>query len=204
MFLNKLVLSHPSFRSAPDLVIQFCHRIGRLGFRIVDRRQLEGVFRVKGGGDSESERGEQGGVCPEHEALGAVDDAIVDGTQTVTITATDSDLASTLTTFDLAVANVAPSVAADNATVTVAESETATNSGTFSDPGVDDVTLSASVGTVVDNGDGTFTYTPTAEYNGADSFTYTVSDGNGGTDSATVSIMAVSDASGSPLQLKCA
>ena len=37
-------------------------------------------------------------------------------------------------------------------------------------------------GTLIDNGDGTFTYSPTADFNGADSFSYTVSDGNGGTD----------------------
>ena len=43
-------------------------------------------------------------------------------------------------------------------------------------------------GVVVDNGDGTFTYTPNANYNGSDSFTYTVSDGNGGTDTATVNL----------------
>ena len=43
-------------------------------------------------------------------------------------------------------------------------------------------------GTLVDNGDSTFTYSPSADYNGADSFTYTVSDGNGGTDTATVNI----------------
>ncbi|MFV2065460.1 MAG: DUF4347 domain-containing protein, partial [Pirellulales bacterium] len=43
-------------------------------------------------------------------------------------------------------------------------------------------------GTVVDNGDGTFTYSPTANFNGADSFSYTVNDGNGGTDTATVNI----------------
>ncbi len=43
-------------------------------------------------------------------------------------------------------------------------------------------------GSVVDNGDGTFTYTPDANYNGDDSFTYTVSDGNGASDSATVDI----------------
>lgn len=46
----------------------------------------------------------------------------------------------------------------------------------------------ASNGTVVDNGDGTFTYTPNAGYNGNDSFTYTVDDGNGNSDTATVNV----------------
>jgi len=43
-------------------------------------------------------------------------------------------------------------------------------------------------GTVVDNLDGTLTYSPLANYHGSDSFTYVVSDGNGGTDEALVSI----------------
>jgi len=43
-------------------------------------------------------------------------------------------------------------------------------------------------GTVAYNNDGTFTYTPAANYNGNDSFDYTISDGNGGTDTATVLI----------------
>ena len=43
-------------------------------------------------------------------------------------------------------------------------------------------------GTVIDNGDGSFSYTPNANYHGADSFTYTVSDGNGGSDTATVNL----------------
>jgi len=41
---------------------------------------------------------------------------------------------------------------------------------------------------VVYNNDGTFTYTPDANYNGSDSFTYTVTDGNGGTGTATVQV----------------
>jgi hypothetical protein len=43
-------------------------------------------------------------------------------------------------------------------------------------------------GTVVENTDGTLTYTPDADFSGSDSFTYTVSDGNGGSDTATVSV----------------
>ncbi|MGE0746706.1 MAG: cadherin-like domain-containing protein, partial [Rhodospirillales bacterium] len=43
-------------------------------------------------------------------------------------------------------------------------------------------------GTLVDNGDGTFTYTPASNYAGADAFTYTVADGNGGTATGTVTL----------------
>ncbi len=47
---------------------------------------------------------------------------------------------------------------------------------------------SAQGGSVVDNGDGTFTYTPPAGFSGSDSFGYTVADGNGGEDRATVRV----------------
>jgi hypothetical protein len=43
-------------------------------------------------------------------------------------------------------------------------------------------------GTVVDNNDGTLTYTPDADFDGVDTFNYTVDDGNGNTDTATVTI----------------
>ncbi len=47
-------------------------------------------------------------------------------------------------------------------------------------------------GTAAVNADGSFTYTPDANYHGADSFDYTVSDGQGGTDTGTVSITVTS------------
>ncbi|WP_131588685.1 cadherin-like domain-containing protein [Mycolicibacterium phlei] len=70
------------------------------------------------------------------------------------------------------------------------------------DTDVDGGTLSATLttepahGTVTVNTDGSFTYTPVANYNGTDSFTYTVSDGQGGTAVGTVNItvIAVNDA----------
>ena len=54
---------------------------------------------------------------------------------------------------------------------------------------------SAQGGSVVDNGDGSFTYTPPTGYSGADTFTYTISDGNGGEATGTVTI-SVGDGDG--------
>ena len=48
-------------------------------------------------------------------------------------------------------------------------------------------------GGVVYNGDGTFTYTPTAGQEGADSFTYTITDGDGDTSTATVTLTLAKD-----------
>ncbi|WP_143854090.1 beta strand repeat-containing protein [Nostoc sp. 'Peltigera membranacea cyanobiont' 210A] len=45
-----------------------------------------------------------------------------------------------------------------------------------------------SQGTLVDNGNATYTYTPSQNYSGSDSFTYTISDGHGGTSTATVNL----------------
>ena len=69
-----------------------------------------------------------------------------------------------------------------------------------SDPDGDDLTITSmsngAHGAVSHAGDGSFSYTPSADWYGTDTFTYTVSDGNGGTDEATVtvSVTPVNDA----------
>ncbi|MBW4487729.1 MAG: tandem-95 repeat protein [Trichocoleus desertorum ATA4-8-CV12] len=47
---------------------------------------------------------------------------------------------------------------------------------------------SAANGQLIDQGNGTFRYTPNTNFNGSDSFTYTITDSNGGSASATVNI----------------
>jgi hypothetical protein len=54
--------------------------------------------------------------------------------------------------------NTAPTVAADSDPVTVDEGDLATNTGTYEDADGDDVDLTASVGTVTDNEDGTWSW----------------------------------------------
>ncbi|MBF4237431.1 cadherin-like domain-containing protein, partial [Vibrio anguillarum] len=56
--------------------------------------------------------------------------------------------------------------------------------------------LSADHGTITDNKDGTFTFTPEPNYNGAVSFTYDVQDPQGETvaTSASMALAAVADA----------
>ncbi|MHB1241080.1 MAG: Ig-like domain-containing protein, partial [Gammaproteobacteria bacterium] len=61
-----------------------------------------------------------------------------------------------------------------------------------SDPDGDIVTIlsvgAAAHGTVVNNGNGTVTYTPNTYYNGPDSFTYVADDGKGGQTTGTVNV----------------
>ncbi len=122
------------------------------------------------------------------------------GDDTFEFTVTDGALSDTGTlNIHVAPINDAP-VASDTSIVA---NEDVIYSGTlpvYSDVEGDSATYSVetnpSNGTVVINPDGTYTYTPSADYNGTDSFTYTVDDGNGGTNTYTVSVdvTAVNDA----------
>ncbi|HWP27658.1 MAG TPA: cadherin-like domain-containing protein, partial [Xanthobacteraceae bacterium] len=98
---------------------------------------------------------------------------------------------------------------ANNDNLTTLEDEDLTFTATEllsndSDPDGDDIAISSIAtattagGAIVDNGDGTFTYTPPANFNGPDSFTYAIddTDSTGDPVTATVSITveAVNDA----------
>jgi Ca2+-binding RTX toxin-like protein/6-phosphogluconolactonase (cycloisomerase 2 family)/PKD repeat protein len=90
------------------------------------------------------------------------------------------------------VANANPVVTADSGKVAVNEGTTATNSGTFFDPGHDTVTLSASIGTVTrDNGTSTWTWSFDAVNGPIDSQQVTVlaADGDGGLASMTFDLI---------------
>jgi hypothetical protein len=117
-------------------------------------------------------------------------------------TANGGQDASAPNTFTITVnaVNDAPVAANDSATT---NEDTAKDIAVLSnDNDADGDTLSVSGftqpahGTVSDNGDGTLTYTPNANYNGGDTFTYTGNDGNGGTDEGAVdtTVNAVNDA----------
>jgi hypothetical protein len=114
------------------------------------------------------------------------------GLDSYTYTVSDGLLTDTATvTISVGADNDAP-VAVDDAD-TIAEDGSSTLDVLANDTDVDgDILAVTSItqganGTVVDNGDGTLTYTPDADWNGVDSYTYTVSDGFL-TDTATVTI----------------
>ncbi|TWU03197.1 Ig-like domain-containing protein [Neorhodopirellula pilleata] len=113
-----------------------------------------------------------------------------DDTQTVTITATDSDGGLSTTTFDLIVNNAVPVVAADSASVTVDEGQTANNTGTYSDIATDTVALTASVGNIVDNNDGTWSWSlnTTDGPDESQTVTITATDSDGGIATTTFSL----------------
>ncbi len=117
--------------------------------------------------------------------------------QQVTITATDGDGDATSITFDLTVNNVAPTVAADTPSVTVAAGDVATNTGAYGDAGADSVTLTASLGKVLDHGDGTWSWSfDTAGQLGSQLVTITATDSD--SQSTQTSFTLAVDASGSP------
>ena len=119
------------------------------------------------------------------------------GTDSFTYTVSDPNGSTSTETVTISVSavNDAPVAAADNLSTganTPLNFTAADLLGNDSDIDGDTLALTSVTnpanGVLVDNGDGSFTYTPNANFNGADSFTYTVADGKGGVDTATVAI----------------
>ncbi|WP_263146729.1 Ig-like domain-containing protein [Pseudomonas sp. RIT-PI-AD] len=114
-----------------------------------------------------------------------------DGVYSVTVTASDGNGGSVQQTFVLNVSNPAPSTA--NSAFNTAEDSPYSGVLVASDPDGDTFTFGVAQppahGSLVLNPDGSFTYTPTADYNGTDSFTYQVVDSDGGIATAVVSIV---------------
>ena len=127
-------------------------------------------------------------------------DADFNGTDSFTYTASDGDLTSGPATVTITVGavNDAPA-AADDSAETDEDTPLSVDApgvlGNDTDPDGD--TLSATLvtdaahGTLALAADGSFTYTPDADFNGTDSFTYTASDGELTSGPATVTITVV-------------
>ena len=114
------------------------------------------------------------------------------GTYNVVITASDTLGGSAIQAFVLTAVNTLPT--ASGTSLTLAEDTVATGDLHALSSDADNDTLTYSVdqapanGTLVINPDGTYRYTPTANFNGTDSFTYRVTDADNATTVATISL----------------
>ncbi|MDZ7842932.1 MAG: tandem-95 repeat protein [Gammaproteobacteria bacterium] len=110
------------------------------------------------------------------------------GTDSYTYTVTSGGVTETATVNVTVTAvddGVADSFTTDEDTVLSAD---VSANDTFSAAATYSVNTDVSNGTLALNGDGTFDYTPDADFNGADSFTYDVEDVNGDTETVTVAL----------------
>ena len=138
--------------------------------------------------------GDSGGVVvinPDG-TLGYTPAAGFSGVELITYTVSDGVLTdtATVTVTVQPAAPVAPTANDDAATTDEDVAVTISVLANDVDDGVISITANgaAANGAVVDNGDGTITYTPNADFNGADSFTYTITDNDGLSDTATVDV----------------
>ncbi|MCC9606604.1 hypothetical protein LOC68_17030 [Blastopirellula sp. JC732] len=111
------------------------------------------------------------------------------GPQTVTITATDPDGGESTVTIELTINNLPPTIAADHSTPYASLGSTAKVTGTYHDPGNDILAFTASEGTVVDNLDGTWTWSLAGvQPTGSREVLIRAEDGNGGSDEVTFTL----------------
>lgn len=113
------------------------------------------------------------------------------GTFTVRLWVTDSLVGEGFSSATVNVANLAPTLTVYNAVTTVNEGTVANNGGSYFDPGDDLSTITASVGTVTNHGDGTWAwqYTPTDGPDQTQLVTITATDVDGGVGTATFNLV---------------
>ena len=113
------------------------------------------------------------------------------GTDTFTYTITDADGDTDTATVTITV-DAGPDAVDDNFNTeedSAVGGDVSTNDDEGDTPATYAVNTGPSNGTITSfNGDGTFVYTPNADFNGNDSFTYTITDADGDSDTATVTI----------------
>ena len=108
----------------------------------------------------------------------------------ISVTVTDSDGGQGRAATSVLVTNLTPTVGTDAATVTVVESETATNSGSFDDAGTDTVTMTASIGAITQhNGRWNWSYTPADGPTDGQTVTITANDHEGGMTTTTFALV---------------
>jgi hypothetical protein len=106
----------------------------------------------------------------------------------VTVTATNADGNKASTTFAVTFTDVAPTfVSQAHDSITTAENVAATNSGRFADYD-DTLTITASQGTLVDHGDGTWSWNQTGDETNSGAVTVTATNADGKKASTTFSV----------------
>ena len=115
-----------------------------------------------------------------------------DGVYTVFVTAQDDNGEFVVSSFEWTVDNPGPVANDDQFTTNEDTAVSGSVTGNDNDPDGDSVTYAQTStptsGSVVFNNDGTFTYTPNANFHGSDSFDYELVDADGATSTATVTI----------------
>ena len=97
--------------------------------------------------------------------------------ESVTVTADYSGGASDMASFDLTTDNAPPTVTVDEGSLSVLAGATASNTGSYFDPGVDTVQLTASLGDIVDLGGGLWSWSlDTTGLSGLQTVTVTATD----------------------------
>jgi VCBS repeat-containing protein len=118
------------------------------------------------------------------------------GTDSFSFKANDGLADSGAGTVTITINPVNDAPVANDGTLTTAEDTLGTGTVTATDVDGDTLTFSKATspsnGSATVNADGSFSYTPAANFHGSDSFIFSVSDGNGGTATGTVSITVTS------------